>query len=102
MDFHPQSTDFSFRWVFQEDIPTLVPKWLRDRIHFFMKDADPQQHNEIQSAMSTHFVNATEIWDGGECTALCKYIHLYTTRVMVVGRSSDSHMVVLLDEPRFC
>ena len=58
--FIPNQQRFSFRWVFQEAIPTLVPKWLRDRVQFFMKDADPQQRNEIQSAMSSHFVNATE------------------------------------------
>ena len=34
-------------WVFQEVIPTLLPKWLRDRVLFFMKDGDPQQRNEI-------------------------------------------------------
>ena len=36
--FIPNQQRFSFRWVFQEAIPTLVPKWLRDRVVFFMKD----------------------------------------------------------------
>ena len=58
--FIPNQQRFSFRWVFQEAIPTLVPKWLRDRVVFFMKDADPQQRNEIQSSMKRHFVNAAE------------------------------------------
>ena len=58
--FIPNQQRFSFRWVFQEAMPTLVPKWLRDRVLFFMKDADPQQRNEIQSSMKRHFVNATE------------------------------------------
>jgi hypothetical protein len=56
----PNQQRFSFRWVFQEAIPTLVPKWLFDRVVFFMKDADPQQRNEILSSINFVFVNATE------------------------------------------
>ncbi len=29
-------------------------------VFFFMKDGDPQQHNEILSAMKTVFVNASK------------------------------------------
>jgi hypothetical protein len=51
---------FSFRWVFKEALPKLVPKWLMERVLFFMKDGNPQQRNEILSAMKTVFVNARE------------------------------------------
>ena len=51
---------FSFRWVFQEAIRTLIPKWLCDREMFFMKDADPQQCNELLGAMLNVFANAKE------------------------------------------
>ena len=51
---------FSFRWVFQKAIRTLIPKWLCDRVMFFMKDADPQQRNELLGAMVNVFVNAKE------------------------------------------
>jgi hypothetical protein len=33
----PNQQRFSFRWEFQQAIPTLVPQWLRDRVKFFMK-----------------------------------------------------------------
>jgi hypothetical protein len=46
--------------VFKEALPKLVPKWLRERILFLMKDGDPQQRNEILSAMKSVFVNASE------------------------------------------
>ena len=58
--FIPNQQRFSFRWVFKEAIPSLIPEWLRKRVLFFMKDADPQQSNEIQSAMRNIFVNASE------------------------------------------
>ncbi len=45
--FIPNQQQFSFRWVFQDAIPTLLPKWLRDRVVFVMKDVDAQQRNEI-------------------------------------------------------
>ena len=38
----------------------LLPKWLRDRVVFFMKDGDQQQRNEILGAMTNVFVNAVE------------------------------------------
>ncbi len=60
MNCIPNQQRFSFRWVFKEAIPTLVPKWLRDRVLFFVKDADPQQRNEIQAAMKNIFINASE------------------------------------------
>ena len=50
---------FSFRWVFQEAIPALLPQWLRDQVVFFMKDGDQQQWNEILGATNV-FVNAVE------------------------------------------
>ncbi len=58
--FIPNQQQFSFRWVFQEAIPTLLPKWLRDRVVFIMKDADPQQHNDILASFKTVFKNASE------------------------------------------
>jgi len=58
--FIPNQQRFSFRWVFQEAIPVLLPKWLRDRVVFFMKDGDQQQRNEILGAMTNVFVNAVE------------------------------------------
>ncbi len=58
--FIPNKQRFSFQWVLQEAIPTLVPKWLCDCVLFFMKDADPQQRNELLGAMVNVFVNAHE------------------------------------------
>ncbi len=58
--FIPNQQRFSFRWVFKEALPKLVPKWLMERVLFFMKDGDPQQRNEILSAMKSVFVNASE------------------------------------------
>ena len=54
--FIPNQQRFSFRWVFQEAIPTLLPKWLRDRVVFIMKDADPHQRNEILASFKTQFL----------------------------------------------
>ena len=56
--FIPKQQRFSFRWVFQEAITTLIPKWLCDLVMFFMKDADPQQRNELFWAMVNVFVDA--------------------------------------------
>ncbi len=58
--FIPNQQRFSFRWVFLEAFPKLVSKWLMECVLFFMKDGDPQQRNEILSAMKTVFVNASE------------------------------------------
>jgi hypothetical protein len=58
--FIPNQQRFSFRWVFKEVFLRLVPKWLSERVLFFMKDGDPQQCNEILSAMKTVFVNASK------------------------------------------
>ena len=58
--FIPNQQRFSFRWVFKEALPKLVPKWLRECVLFFMKDGDPQQRNEILSAMKSVFLNASE------------------------------------------
>ncbi len=59
--FIPNQQQFSFRWVFQQSaIPVLLPKWLRDRATFFMKDTDPQQRNELLGELKNVFVNATE------------------------------------------
>ena len=46
--------------MFQDAIPTLLPKWLRDRVVFVMKDADAQQRNEILASFKTIFENASE------------------------------------------
>jgi hypothetical protein len=43
--FIPSQQRFSFRWVFKEAFPKLVPKWLKERVLFFMKNGDPQQRN---------------------------------------------------------
>ena len=56
----PDQTRFSFRWVFQHALPTLIPKWARDRVQFIMKDGDPQQRNEILLALKEVFNNAIE------------------------------------------
>ena len=56
----PNQQRFSFRWVFQHAIPNLMPKWLRDRVRFIMKDGDPQQRNEIIYSFDRIFVNAIE------------------------------------------
>jgi len=56
----PNQQRFSFRWVFQHAIPNLIPKWLRDRVTFIMKDGDAQQQNEINHALGTVFVNARD------------------------------------------
>lgn len=58
--FIPNQQRFSFRWVFQEAIPALLPQWLRDQVVFFMKDGDQQQRNEILGAMTNVFVNTVE------------------------------------------
>ncbi len=58
--FIPNQQGFSFRWVFKEALPKLAPKWLGERVLFFMKDGDPQQCNEILSAMKSVFLNASE------------------------------------------
>jgi hypothetical protein len=58
--FIPNQQRFSFRWVFKKALPKLVPKWLMEHVLFVMKDGDPQQCNEILSAMKSVFVNASE------------------------------------------
>jgi hypothetical protein len=58
--FIPNQQRFSCRWVFKEALPKLVPKWLSERVLFFMNDGDPQQSNKILSAMKSVFVNASE------------------------------------------
>ena len=51
---------FSFRWVFQFAIKELIPKWIRDRVEFIMKDGDPQQRNKILIALKNVFTRAVE------------------------------------------
>ncbi len=58
--FIPNQQRFSFRWVFKKALLKLVPKWLKERVLFFMKDGHPQQRNEILSAMKSVFVNTSE------------------------------------------
>jgi hypothetical protein len=43
--FIPNQQRFSFRWVFKEASPKLVPKWLMECVLFFTKDGNPQQRN---------------------------------------------------------
>jgi hypothetical protein len=83
--FIPDQQRFSFRWVFKQALPKHVPKWLRECVLFFMKDGDPQQCNEILSAMKSVFVNASEgtcghhvyTWVGGQMyqIVLIYYLH---------------------------
>lgn len=56
----PNEQQISFRWVFQHAVPKLIPKWLRNRVRFIMKDGDPQQRNEIIQSLLSIFVNAIE------------------------------------------
>ncbi len=58
--FIPNQQRFSFRWLFKKALLKLIPKWLMERVLFFMKDGDPQQRNEILLAMKSVFVNASE------------------------------------------
>ena len=58
--FMPSQQRFSFWWVFKEAIPSLIPDWLRWHVLFLMKDANPQQSNEIQSAMKNIFIYASK------------------------------------------
>ena len=51
---------FSFRWVFQFAIPTLIPQWIRERVILIIKDGDPQQRNEILYSMQNVFPNASK------------------------------------------
>jgi len=46
--------------VFKEALPKLATRRLRECVLFIMKDGDPQQNNEILSAMKSVFVNASE------------------------------------------
>ena len=45
--------------MFQQTIPALIPKWSRDQVVFFMKDADPLQGTELLGLKNV-FVNTTE------------------------------------------
>ena len=56
----PNEQRISFRWVFQHAIPILIPKYIRDRVQFIMKDGDPQQRNEILLTLFNIFPNAKE------------------------------------------
>lgn len=56
----PNEQRISFRWCFQHALPILIPKFLRDRVRFIMKDGDPQQRNEIIYALVSVFPNAIE------------------------------------------
>ncbi len=111
VDIHTQPTEVSFRWVFKEALPKLVPKWPMERVLFFMKDGNPQQCNEILFAMKTVFINA--------CEGTCGYhvVHMgWRTNVpscvnklsppkiedMVVHCAAGSYMVVLMDDARQC
>ena len=66
----PNEQRISFRWVFQHAIPILIPKCLRERVKFIMKDGDPQQRNEVIYALQSVFPNAIE---GGCGWHICKY-----------------------------
>ena len=56
----PNEQKISFIWVFQHAIPILIPKYIRDRVQFTMKDGDAQQKNEILYTLLSIFPNAKE------------------------------------------
>ena len=56
----PYEQRFSFRWVFQLALPTLIPQHLRDWVKFVMKGGDSQARNESLLALVDIFLNARE------------------------------------------
>ena len=80
----PNQQRFSFRWVFQHALNTLIPKIHRDRVRFIMKDGDNQQRNEVLMALKQFFPNASE----GGCgyhivhNTWYKYVPKVTTLLM--------------------
>jgi len=77
----PNQQRYSFRWVFQHAIPTLLPSHVRKRVNLIMKDGDPQQRNEILKALKEIFPNAIEAscgWHIGiNSYFVCSLIHSY-------------------------
>jgi hypothetical protein len=74
-----------------------------------MKDVDPQQWNENQSAMTNIFVNTSESTCGyhlvtckcgmeEEHTNMDQHLHTFKTQEVVRNTSSDSYMDLLMDE----
>ena len=69
--FVPNEQQFSFWWVFQFVIPTLIQKCTCDCVIFIMKDRDHQPRNLIFSYVIKIFPNAS----GGSCgfyIGMCK------------------------------
>ena len=56
----PNQRRFSFRWVFQHAVESLGLGPYFELTQLFMKDGDPQQHNEIKGAMLRYLKNAVD------------------------------------------
>ena len=56
----PNQKRFSFRWVFKYAIESLGLDKYFQYTELFMKDGDPQQHNEIKGAMTEYLRNAAD------------------------------------------
>lgn len=56
----PNQKRFSFRWVFKYAIESLGLDKYFQYTELFMKDGDPQQHNEIKRAMTEYLQNAAD------------------------------------------
>ena len=51
---------YSFRWIFQVALPSLIPNHVSHRVKFVMKDRDPQARNELLISLISIFPNAKE------------------------------------------
>ena len=54
----PNQKRFSFRWVFEHALESLGLGTFFKLTEMFMKDGDPQQHNEIMRAMKSYMTKA--------------------------------------------
>lgn len=61
----PDQRRVSFRYVFREALPKILPNYVLFRVRFLMCDGDPQQNIEIRLALQYLFPNAI--------VALCAY-----------------------------
>lgn len=77
----PNQRRYSFRWVFQHAVTNLIAKIHLLRVKFFMKDGDPQQHNEIVAAIRSIFRNAGV---GG-----CGWHIVHCTWVKYIGKAQS-------------
>ena len=51
----PNKQRFSFCWIFQVALLTLIPKNVRERVQFIMKDGDPQASKKLLLALIKYF-----------------------------------------------